>query len=56
LLARHRSLDLATLRRVERAMMERDRQGVLVDVQSSWNSISAWLRVLTKISVVRCGA
>ena len=50
---RHRLLDLAALRHVERTVMQRDRKIVVVDApQVPERSISAWLRVLTNTSVV----
>jgi hypothetical protein len=52
--ARHRLFDLAPLRYVERAVMQRDREIVVVDVPELLKDASAWLRVLTKTSVVRC--
>ena len=51
----HGALDLAALLDRERAVMQRDGEAVLVvRPEQFWNSISAWLRVLTKSSVVRC--
>ena len=51
----HCGFDLAALRRVERAVVERDRQRLSSLMrQRSWKMTSAWLRVLTKTSV--CGA
>ncbi len=49
---RHRVLDLAALRDIERTVMQRDRKPVLIHTPEIWNSISAWLRVLTNTSVV----
>ena len=48
---RHRGLDLAALRHVERAVMQRDREASSLMRHSSWKMLSAWLRVLTKTSV-----
>ena len=49
---RHRVLDLAALADVERAVMQRDRQIVLVRRHSSWKTTRPGMRVLTKTSVV----
>ena len=51
--ARHRRFDLAPLRYVERAVMQRDGEIVVIDVPELLEDPSAWLRVLTKTSVVR---
>ena len=51
----HGVLDLAPLRHVERAVMQRDGKRLSsLMCHSAWKIISAWLRVLTNTSVILC--
>ncbi len=51
---RHRRLDLAALACIQRSMMQRDRQVVVVQRPEFWNTNSACMRVLTKTRLSRC--